>query len=51
MKRLATRDTAVVVEVVVEPIEVQDPTVAVEVDVRDVDVAVRIALKYAMCLP
>ena len=50
MKKLAARETAVVVPVVVEPVEVQVPAVAVEVEVWNVEVAVRIALKYAMCL-
>ena len=51
MKRLATRETIVVVPVVVEPVEVQRPALAVPVEVRNVEVAVRIALKYAICLP
>ncbi|OGL65103.1 hypothetical protein A3B21_04430 [Candidatus Uhrbacteria bacterium RIFCSPLOWO2_01_FULL_47_24] len=51
MKILATRETVVVVPVVVKPVEVQVPALAVEVEVRDVEVAIRIALKYAMCRP
>ncbi len=51
MKRLAARQTIVVVPVVVEPVEVQHPAPVVEVEVRDVEVAVGIALKYTMCLP
>ena len=48
LKRLAGRETAVVVPVVVEPVEVEVPAVAVEVEVRDIEVAVSIAQKYAM---
>jgi hypothetical protein len=51
MKRLAAREAVVVVPVVIEPIEVQDPAAAVEVEVRNVEVAVRIALKYTVCHP
>ena len=51
MKRLAARETIVVVPVVVEPVEVEVPTLAFPVEVRHVEVAVRIALKYAGCLP
>ena len=51
MKRIATRETIVVVEVVVEPVEVQDPATAVPVEVRDVEIAVGVAQKYAMYLP
>ncbi len=50
MKRIATRETIVVVEVVVEPVEVQDPATAVPVEVRDVEIAVGVAQKYAMYL-
>ena len=45
MKRLAARQTIVVVPVVVEPVEVEVPAIAVEVEVGDVEVAVGIALK------
>lgn len=51
MKRIATRETVVVVEVVVNPVEVQNPTVTVPAEVRDVEVAVGVAQKYAMYLP
>ena len=51
MKRLAARETIVVVPVVVEPVEVQLPLIAVGVEVGEVEVAVRIALKYATHLP
>ena len=51
MKRLAAQEAVVVVEVVVKPVEVQVPAVAVPVEVRDMQVAVGIAQKYAMCLP
>lgn len=50
MKRVATSETAVVVEVVVNPVEVQNPAVAVPVQVRDVEVAVGVTQKYAMYL-
>ena len=51
MKRLAARETVVVVPVVVEPVEVVVPALAIEIEVGEVEVAVRIALKYAMRLP
>lgn len=43
MKRLAASDAVIVVPVVVEPVEVQDPLVAVPVQVRYVEVTVRVA--------
>ena len=45
MKRLAARETVIVVPVVVEPVEVQVPALAVPVEVWHVEVAVGIALK------
>jgi len=48
-KKLAEREPIVVVPVVVEPVEVEVPAIAVEVEVGDVEVAVGIALKYAIC--
>ena len=47
MRRLATRENVVGVEVVVDPVEVQDPAVVVPVEVRDVEVAVGVPQKYA----
>ncbi len=54
MKRVSERDDAIVaVEVIVEPIEVQVPPVAVPVQVRNVQVAVAITpdkrTKYRLC--
>lgn len=43
MKRLAANETVVVVPVVVHPVEVEDPPLAVPVQVRHVEVAVRVA--------
>lgn len=51
MKRLAADETVVVVEVVVDPVEVQVPAVAVPVQISYMQVAVGIAQNYAMCLP
>ncbi len=51
MKRLAAQKAVVVVEVVVNPVEVQIPAVAIPVETRDMQVAVGIAQNYAMCLP
>lgn len=43
MKRVSgTDETIVRVEIVVEPVEVQDPPLAVPVEIRDVAVAVRV---------
>jgi len=43
MKRVSGTDEAIVrVEVVVEPVEVQDPALAIPVEVRDVAVALRV---------
>lgn len=47
MKRLAAREPVVVVPVVAKPIPVQVPAVVVPVEIRDIQVAVRIAQKYA----
>lgn len=43
MKRVAAHEAIVAVEVVVDPVEVQHPAVAVPVEVRDVEAAVRVA--------
>ena len=43
MKRLAADETIVVVPVVVDPVEVQDPAGAIPVEVGHVEVAVRVA--------
>ncbi len=51
MKKVAARETVVLVPVVVEPVEVQVPLVAVPVEVRDVEIAVLIAQKYARYRP
>lgn len=48
MKRVAASENVVVVEVVVDPVEVQNPAVTVPVEVRDVEVAVGVTQKYAM---
>ena len=48
MRRLAARQNVVGVEVVAHPVEVQNPTVVVPVEIRDVEVAVGIAQKYVM---
>ena len=50
MKRVAASENVVAVEVVVDPVEVQHPAVAVPIEVRDVEVAVGITQKYAMYL-
>ncbi|KKU16779.1 MAG: hypothetical protein UX24_C0002G0012 [Candidatus Giovannonibacteria bacterium GW2011_GWB1_45_9b] len=43
MKRVSrTRETIIGVEVVREPIEVQVPTLAIEIEIRDVAVAIRV---------
>jgi len=51
MKRLAARQTVVVVPVVVEPVEIHDPAVVIEVKVRNVEIAVGVVLKYALHRP
>lgn len=50
MRRLAARQDVVVVEVVVDPVEVEHPRTAVPVEVGDVEVAVGVAQEYAICL-
>jgi len=47
MKRAAARETVVVAPVVVEPVEVQVPLLAIEVEVRHAGIAVAVAQKYA----
>ena len=51
MKRVAASETVIVVEVIVDPVEVQNPADAIPVEVRDEEVAVGSALKYAIYLP
>ncbi len=48
MKRVAASENVVAVEVVVDPVEVQNPAVAVPVEVRNVEVAVGVTQKYAI---
>ena len=51
MKRLATRKQVVAIPVVVKPVEVELPRVAVPVQVRDMEIVVRVAQNIAICLP
>jgi hypothetical protein len=48
---LAAREASAGAPDVGKPVEVENPAPVVEVEVRDVEVAVRIALKYTACLP
>ena len=52
MKRISgASQPIVVVPVVVDPVEVQDALTVVAVEVRDVEVTVGVASKYAKYLP